>query len=423
MVKQERELLPKVAELLTATEPRVCMSGGFGTGKSRGLCEVALAHANHPGTRYALTRKQLVDLRATTIKTLLEPTGPLPPVLPEGMYTHNKSSCEIKIKGGGEIHYFGLDESSRVGSREFSGIGIDQAEETNETDFILLEGRLRLQAEGVIRQMHLVCNPSAPSHYIARRFGFAGGAVPMDGYRPITSATLDNWFLPKDYIATLQTFTGVARKRFVDGLWAGSDKLVYDAFNREIHVKARPGVQWRRTVVGRDCGYTNPGCLLLIRQDGDGRIHIERELYEAKVGPKEWLTRGQEWKILYGPETFATDPSEAGEIADWRSMGIPVSAANNDRQEGVRLVRAHLVVAGDGLPRLTIDPGCRNLIREMETWETLPESKQNSERSDDFSKIDDHAPDALRYGVTQLIGSDQRYVAPEPVYVPQSDRE
>jgi phage terminase large subunit len=422
MVKLTRELLPKVAELLTAEEPRVCMSGGFGTGKSRGLCEVAFAHASHPGTRYALTRKQLVDLRATTIKTLLEPTGPLGPVLPEGTYTHNKSACEIKITGGGEIHYFGLDESSRVGSREFSGIGIDQAEETNETDFILLEGRLRLQAPGVKRQMHLVCNPGAPSHYIARRFGFAGGAVPMTGYRPITSATLDNWFLPKDYVAALQTFTGVAKKRFVEGLWAGSDKLVYDAFNREIHVKVRNDPRaWRRTVVGRDCGYTNPGCLLLIRQDGDGRVHVERECYEAKVGPKEWLTRGQEWNVLHHPEAFVT--SEAGEISDWKSIGLPAVPANNERQEGVRIVRAHLVVAGDGLPRLTIDPSCRNLIREMETWETLPESKQNSERSDDFSKIDDHAPDALRYGVMHLTYRSPVSNTPDPVYVPQGYRE
>ena len=423
VTEEVRKHLPAQWEYIYAEEPYALAYGGFGGGKSRAQCEKLYMRACVPGAREALCRLKLVWLRASTLKTLLESTGELPPVIPPGTYEHNKSACEIRIHGGGEIDYFGLDEFNRIGSREFSGITPDQAEELKESEWMALEGRLRLQVPGLSRQFYASANPAPPSHFLARRFGLAGGAPALPGHRAVHVATLDNWHLPQDYIERLKSYTGLAYNRYVLGLWVGSDRLVYDTFNREIHVKARPGVQWRRTVVGRDCGYTNPGCLLLIRQDGDGRIHVERELYEAKVGPKEWLTRGQEWKILYGPETFATDPSEAGEIADWRSMGIPVSAANNDRQEGVRLVRAHLVVAGDGLPRLTIDPGCRNLIREMETWETLPESKQNSERSDDFSKIDDHAPDALRYGVTQLIGSDQRYVAPEPVYVPQSDRE
>jgi phage terminase large subunit len=247
---------------------------------------------------------------------------------------------------------------------------------------------------GLPNQLYAACNPGAPSHFLAVRFGLAGGAQPQPGCKAVLTKTIDNPYLPKDYVDDLNRLTGVARKRFFEGLWAGSDRLVYDTWTRPVHVKQREG-PWRRTVVGVDVGYTNAGCMVLLHVDGDGRIHQPLESYEPRVLPREWLTRAREWYIKFGPEAFAIDPSSPDVIAEWRNAGLPAVAANNERAEGVRIVRAHLATAGDGKPRLTVDPTCTNTIREFETWECKPES-------DDFTKENDHAMDALRYAVMHL---------------------
>jgi phage terminase large subunit len=53
-------------------------------------------------------------------------------------------------------------------------------------------------------------------------------------------------------------------------------------------------------------------------------------------------------------------------------------------------------VAGDGLPRLTVDPSCEDLIREFETYEY--ERDASGTQRDRPKKENDHALDALRYG-------------------------
>ena len=90
-------LLPKQDLFVKATEREVLYSGAFAAGKTRCLCLKAVMRASHPGTREGLCRKHLVSLKATTLKTLLEPDGHLPAMLPKGTYTHHKSDKIIKL--------------------------------------------------------------------------------------------------------------------------------------------------------------------------------------------------------------------------------------------------------------------------------------------------------------------------------------
>ena len=387
-------LLPKQDDFLAATEREVLYSGAYRAGKSFALCCKLAQRASTPGAREGLARKYLVHLKATTLRTLLDGDGMFPPVLPASSYTHNKSDKTIKLNSGGEVVYFGLDEPKNIGSYSLTGCGVDEAEELGETEWTMLRGRVSVDVPGLTQQLYGATNPGAPSHHLAIRFGLAGGATCATNCKAILTCSSDNRHLSKEYLADLNSFTGLAYKRYVLGQWAGSDRLVYDTWDRSVFVKHRDG-PWKRTIVGRDCGYTNPGCMLLIHEDGDGRVHVSRETYESKVNPDEWKLRGKEWHLKHGPEVFVTDPSEAGEIAAWKANGIPAVPANNERKEGVRIIRALLVVAGDGRPRLTVSPDCSNLIREMETWETKPDK-------DEYTKENDHAQDALRYGIMHL---------------------
>ena len=62
---------------------------------------------------------------------------------------------------------------------------------------------------------------------------------PAAGHEAITTSSLDNRFLPADYLETLNSYTGPRHKRFVRGLWVGSDGLVYDQWDRSRHVRER----------------------------------------------------------------------------------------------------------------------------------------------------------------------------------------
>ena len=386
--------MPKQHGFICCEAREVLGSGAFGSGKSRALCIKLINRATIPGAREALIRKTLISLKATTLKTLLEPDGELPPVLPAGRYEHNKSEKVIRIHGGGEIVYFGLDDPDKIGSYNLSGAAVDQAEELDEADWTALRGRIRLKLEGVADQLYAVCNPSSPSHFLARRFGLSEGHVCTPGCVAVLSRTSDNWHLPQAYLNDLKTFTGVAYKRFVLGQWAGSDLLVYDIWDRRIHVRTKTG-PWRRCVFGMDEGYTHPGCLLVVGEDGDGRKHVAEEVYSCRQLSGWWTEKAKELVAKWHPEAILVDPSAAGFIAELNAAGLPAIGAENDRRDGVRLVKAALAIPGDGRPRMTVDPACLNTIREFETWENKPDS-------DDFTKENDDAMDALRYAVEGL---------------------
>src|SRR5574343_599291 len=54
-----------------------------------------------------------------------------------------------------------------------------------------------------------------------------------------------------------------------------------------------------------------------------------------------------------------------------------------------------LMIQGDGLPRLTVNPDCKNTINEFESYIWKP-------NKDEPVKENDHAMDAIRYGYLGL---------------------
>ena len=60
-------------------------------------------------------------------------------------------------------------------------------------------------------------------------------------------------------------------------------------------------------------------------------------------------------------------------------------------------MKARLAVAGDGRPRLTVEPHCVNTIAEFESY--CWKENREGEYKDEPEKANDHAMDALRYCV------------------------
>lgn len=382
---------------MRATEREVGYSGALGSGKTLAVCFKAALRAQHRGAREGLCRKHLVTLKATTLRTLLEGDGRYPPVLPPSVYEHHKGEKIIRIIGGGEIVYFGLDEPEKIGSYNLTGCGIDQAEELSESDYTALRGRTRVVLPNVGNQIYWACNPGSPDHFLCKRFGLAGGPA-TKGCVAFHTATIDNPHLPAEYVADLATLTGMARARYFEGRWVAAEGLVYDQWNPEVHVRHRR-FDAARVVLCVDEGYTNPFAVLRLEVDGDGRAHVRDERYQSgmlmpsKVAAIRELGGAQ-------AECIAIDPSAADLIAQVRDAGMNAVEADNAVSDGIARVQGRLANAGDGEPRLTVEPGCVNLIREMGLY--LWATAKGGSIKEAPVKRDDHAPDALRYGIAEI---------------------
>jgi len=399
---QRLEVLPQQLKFLRSTAREVLYSGAFGAGKTRAICLRAVMRASVAGSREGLCRKTFSSLKRTTLKTLLEADGLLPPVLPQGSYEYRKMDGEIKIFGGGTIMLFGLDDAGRIASMNLSGCAVDEAVELNERDWTMLRGRIRLSLPNLPNQLYGACNPSTPHHFLAQRFGLASGRKCTPNCEVITTTSRDNWFLPKDYIADLETMTGVARKRYVEGLWVGSEGLVYDQWDESIFVVDELPESFDRTIVGMDMGYNNPAVLLLIGMK-DQRMYVIDEWYERQKLEQQVIEVALLWKEEHPAiDCFVIDPSAAGLRASMRNVGLDAIPANNAVFTGIQAVASRLSNDSSGKPRLTIHRRCSNTIREFGSYEWL--GNRDGTMKDQPKKEHDHALDALRYSVVHIDG-------------------
>jgi len=132
-----------------------------------------------------------------------------------------------------------------------------------------------------------------------------------------------------------------------------------------------------------------------VRIDGDGNLHIAEEYYKTKQLESSVIEHAKQWNEKHNVEVFVVDPSAASLIAGMRAAGLYVEPANNQVFSGIQCVQARLVVAGNGVPRLTVEPHCVNTIREFETYEW--KTTGGEVRDVPLKSSGDHAMDALRY--------------------------
>lgn len=397
----EHEALPKQWEFITSDADEVLYSGAYGAGKTRALCLWAVLRAAHPAARVLLFRMKLQDLLNTTLATLLEGDGELGPVLPPGSYRHNRQTRTIRIHGGGTIIYDQVDDIDRIASLNASAAGGEEVSELDLGRWLKIGGRIRVKVPGMRPQLVGVTNPASVSHFLAQRFGLRGNRFcpelafrgdPRQPMRPhaVMTSVNDNPFLPPEYVARLAGYTGVMRRRYVLGEWCANEGAIYERFSREKHVADITGKVWARTFVAIDDGTTNPASILLIRVDGDGRLHVEREVQRSGMTNAEKVAVVKGWPA---PEFVVVDPAASSLKLELRQAGLAVYDGKNDVIPGIQAVTSQFEPGPDGAPRLTIAPGCTKLVEQIENYEWKDDGKEKP------VKEDDHGPDALRYAV------------------------
>lgn len=255
------------------------------------------------------------------------------------------------------------------------------------------------------------------------------GTGPMRLHR-FSFRLTDNPYLPPGYVdMVLRQYTGLWRRRFIDGEWVAADGVIYDQFDHDRHVvdTLPPILKW--IGVGVDYGTSAPFAALLLGAGADNRLYVCGEYrYESAVHrrtktdaeysaelsawldtfPVPGITTGEQ---IYGvhPRWTAVDPSALSFVTQlYRDGRLTPTPADNAVVDGIRQVA--MLIAQD---RLRVHSSCTGLLTELPgyVWDV----KATAEGFDKPLKADDHSMDSLRY-IVKTTETEWRPILHKPIH-------
>ena len=97
-------------------------------------------------------------------------------------------------------------------------------------------------------------------------------------------------------------------------------------------------------------------------------------------------------------------PAQPSQAEVWGSLtGLPVYTQAQGVADGIVRVHTFLIDPATGEPRLFFDPRCKGTIREFGLYKYAARV-EGREAKEEPIKVDDHAMDALRYGLVTNFG-------------------
>jgi len=381
----------KQREFLLSKAPNVVFQGGARSGKTwAGCLKALLMLRQYPGVWGMYVSPTYKQLQQAAMPHLLKLADKLDMIR---HWSFNKSEGIISIPGGGTMLLRSAeDPAALLGATLGWAVG-DEVALWRKQSYDFLQDRLS-DPEGP-RQAFFTFTPKG------RNWAYEILGIPRDGLQIIHATTHDNWTLPDDYHQRLKTEHGEGTRYWqqeVLGEYVSWEGLVYQAFSIETHVKPLPAdVQVVRTVLAVDWGWSNPGVMLPVQLLADGTVHVPDESYGRERPLEAWAEEARRLGGRYGVDVATCDPSDPANIAHLQRAGIRARKANNEVLPGITAVAGLLSTL-----RLTVDPSCENLIRELGMY-SYKQRPDGTVRPDEPDKVDDHACDALRYGVMELL--------------------
>lgn len=212
-------------QLLTdKTHTQIGYGGAASGGKSYLGCFWVTANClAYAGTGWLLGRRDLVNLRRTTLLTLFklwEEKG-----IPREWYNYNQQNNIITFQNGSQIFLFDLAHQpsdplyTRLGGLELSGAFIDEANEVDEAAINIIVTRLgrRKNKEYDLLPKLLECFNPDKGHIYQRYYKcWKEGSLPA--YRSFVKALpTDNPFTTEEYINQLKSADRITRERLLLG--------------------------------------------------------------------------------------------------------------------------------------------------------------------------------------------------------------
>lgn len=223
----------------------------------------------------------------------------------------------------------------------------------------------------------------------------------------------------------LSTLTEDERKARKSGKFVEIGGTIYKMFSPKNIVDAFMPDPTMMHFAMMDHGFNNPTAWLWGAADKDGRVYIYDEHYESGqiVSYHAGVVHRKNREHGRRPDYYVGDPSIRNSdpltgtsvLIEYTNLDVPIILGNNDVHAGINRVATLLDGVG-GVPSLYITRNCINLIQEMQRyrWSTWATSKQRNDKNlkEDPHKRNDHACDALRYGIASRPKQDNGTVVP-----------
>ena len=345
--------------------------------------------------QFALCGKTIVSLRRNVLHEILPWLGTL------GFRCEEKRSENLLIVrcGGRENRFYlfgGHDEGSAalIQGITLAGVLFDEAALMPRS--FVEQASARCSVSG--SRLWFNCNPEGPQHWFYREWILRAeerGAL----YLHFTME--DNPSLsPRIRARYEKAYSGTFYRRFVLGEWTAAKGLIYDFFTPGEYCASVPEKPWERVRVSVDYGTVNPMSFGLWALRGGVWYRVKEYYYDARREGRqktdaEYLEDLRRFTEGERVEKVIIDPSAASFIEAVKRAGYPVSRADNNVADGLR-------VTADLLKRrkIVICEGCENSLKEIAQycWE------DGGAGRDRPRKEKDHAMDEMRYFAMSVAG-------------------
>ncbi|MFE7634472.1 PBSX family phage terminase large subunit [Kitasatospora sp. NPDC057518] len=357
---------------------------------------LAIAEAP-PSGLIIICGRSLLTIERNVLEPLSDPAlfGPV-----AGQVRHTRGATTAVILGR-TVHLIGAADSRAEG--RLRGLTaylayVDEATLIPEAFWTQLLARLSVPGARVLA----TTNPDGPRHWL--RTGYLDRAAELD-LHAWHFALHDNPSLSPAYVRSLHAeYTGLWRRRMIDGAWVVAEGAVYDCWDEQQHVVDElPTIT--RYWLGIDYGTTNPLAAVLLGLGVDGRLYVCAEWRYDSRARRRQMTDAQYSAALRGwltglgvdPEWTFVDPSATSFTAQLWEDGHPgVARAKNDVVDGIRSTSTALAPAF-----LRVHRSCEGLLAELPGYSWDPVAAAAGE--DRPIKRDDHSCDALRYVVHSTL--------------------
>jgi hypothetical protein len=188
---------------------------------------------------------------------------------------------------------------------------------------------------------------------------------------------------------------------------------IYNEFDRVVHVVNVEYNPFWKNYQFFDFGFADPFVCLDVMVDPSSNVYVWREYMVRRKTNQE---HGLALSTRESPAHFHVDGrfGDPGDPDAMRTLNfllpgvpiigrrLPVDRGISGWHQGIEVVKQWLRMQPNGQPKLYIDRSCANLIRQMEHLQTAPE-KEGKNTREGQKDYDDHGPDALRYGMSELF--------------------
>lgn len=413
------------------TMPKVCVwDGAVRSGKTiSSLLAFVIFVTNAPrGGELVVVGRTRESIGRNVFGPLTDPDlyGPISKYI---TYTPGAPTAQIF---GRKIHVLGAsDVRSEMVLRGLTVAGayVDEATLVAEPFWVQLLARLSVKNA----QLFATTNPDGPAHWFNKS---VIKRIKELGYKRYHFLLTDNEYLMREnpeYVEQLKLeYTGLWKKRFIDGLWVQAEGAIYDMWDEKLHT-IKPGqipeIE-RVYMVGLDFGTNHATRAYAI---GIGK-HWETGrdvLYTlAEFAPAPHLTIGvqsQQFQQFLddvtskwsAPDWVAVDPAAAHFRAQLFEDGIQnVMGAHNKVEPGILTISALLATG-----QMYVSTDCTELIDHIPGYMWDPKATARGDTSP--IKENDDEVDAWRYAVytSRRFWRDRISVNPARENAPGADDE